>query len=290
MIIGMNEPDPYTVLPSQAFQCDLYKNNRFSRIVTTKSLMVGHQSFVAAVKAINRTDGIPDCYDIRIAKRCEQCKGLGTISKEDKTPCPECHGIRYAYMCNGKPSDMLLRQTQKDKIRDMIESHAEMIDEYVRHTILAKTYLANPAENRIFKSAAKEPVLRRLAALDEGFPFMEDLLKQYEKAPQEERPALGESDFTCAPVGKAYGNLTPTPMIIIRCNPYERRDTGEPMMSIVGQQPDGMDNLAFKVFTPASDDYKPGRFVTLTDGTMTGVEHNNFEQRPIIRAWDATIA
>lgn len=283
--------NPNKIIPTYYKKIDLFKDNEYAELVSFNTIYVGNLRYAPAVKKINDVTGSD--FTVNFAKRCENCHGTGIV---DKKPCVQCGGEKYSAWCSASPADMVLIQDEKDnddtKFHDFVKKYPDDFNDYMRHVIIANTYLANDGEKALYSQELKKnfknevvkdwpAFLRRMRSLKYNY---DEMMKG-----KPSHTINGETIMVPAPID--YGiKITNQSLTIVSYHLFDDKKTGEKKAIVYCRNEESGDRhyQSFKIFAPYSKLCAPGNILKLKEGRPVAYEPDN-AGRPYLKLANAKV-
>lgn len=286
--------DPNNALPVDYKKVELFKNNSGAKNISLKTMRVGNARYVPCFKAWRSPKWGTD-LTINFSKRCENCYGSGKVkNKEGKEIiCPECSGRKYSPLLSASPADMVLiqdiRNAEDERFHGFVRSHPDEFNEYMRHVIMSRCYLANDGEKEVYAGEFDRDFRADMANdPNNALQHMNELKAKYDAAMEGKTADIDYNNVSTALL--PYGEVKFRNVRIIDSHEYTDKK-GVKKMVITAIDDRQASNYAYKLFVDYNPRLVPGH-LTQIDGYIMGYDKKSIDDdgRPVVVLRNSKIA
>ncbi|KAA8823996.1 hypothetical protein EMO92_09310 [Bifidobacterium reuteri] len=286
--------NPNTVFPDDYEQFALFRDNKYAELVSFNTIYVGNLRYAPAVKKWYwRNDAYSD-YTINFAKRCEYCHGTGLVNEK---MCSNCGGKKYSAKCSASPSDMVLIQDVKGaddkKFHDFVKQYPDDFNEYMRHVIIANTYLANDGEKALYSQELKKNFKNEVVNDQNAFlRRMRSLKYNYDEMMKNKDSHIINTGTIMIPA-PLYPNLKigNKRLTIVSSHVYNDKKTGEKKAILYcrNEKTGEEQYSAYKIFTSYNAGCIPGNMAYISSAYLSSYDADD-SGRPYLKLRNAKVS
>lgn len=285
--------NPNKILPDDYDKVALFKDNKYARLVSFNTIYVGNLRYAPAVKKMDWEFHKDYDYTINFAKRCENCHGTGMDG--DKT-CLMCTGQKYSAQCSASPADMVLIQDVKGaddkKFHDFVKQYPDDFNEYMRHVIIANTYLANDGEKALYSQELKKNFKNEVVNDQNAFfRRMRSLKYNYDEMMKNKDSRIINTETIMIPA-PLYPNLriSNKRLTIVSSHVYNDKKTGEKKVILYcrNEKTGEEQYSAYKVFTSYNAGCIPGNMAYISSAYLSSYDADD-SGRPYLKLRNAKV-
>lgn len=288
--------NPNKITPDDYDKVDLFKDNEYAKLVSFNTIYVGNLRYAPAVKKLYFNDDAYSDYTVNFAKRCEYCHGTGSVNDE---MCTLCGGQKYSAKCSASPADMVLIQDVKGaddrKFHDFVKQYPDDFNEYMRHVIIANTYLANDGEKALYSQELKKNFKNEVVNDQNAFLRNIRSLKYHydERMKGANANTINSSNIMVAGslnIGRKIVNRRVT---ILSTHVYNDKKTGEKKVVLYCEETDKASGTnrykGYKLFASYNKNCIPGNRVYISSAYISAYDPDD-AGRPYLKLRNAKVS
>lgn len=289
--------NPNKILPDDYDKVALFKDNKYARLVSFNTIYVGNLRYAPAVKKLYLSDDASSDYTVNFAKRCEYCHGTGFVNDE---MCTLCGGQKYSAKCSASPADMVLIQDDNDnaddkKFHDFVRKYPDDFNEYMRHVIIANTYLANDGEKALYSQELKKNFKNEVVNDQNAFlRNMRSLKYHYdERMKGVNANTINSSNIMVAGSLNIGRKIVNRRITILSTHVYNDKKTGEKKVVLYCEETDKASGTnrykGYKLFTSYNKNCIPGNRVYISSAYISAYDPDD-SGRPYLKLRNAKVS